>query len=289
MKEKIGLIGLGFVGGALHNSFSKHFDIKIFDKDISKANTSSLEDLSKQVKVIFLALPTPINEDETAYLEHIYDLYDKLNTYNNKNIVVIKSSVQPGTTAFLNKTYQNVTTIFNPEFLREKTHIKDFEEQEFIILGGSDDSVKKVSSLYSVVFPNVPIYTADSTIAEMVKFFINTYLATKVSFCNEIYSICQSLDINYDNVRDLALLDKRIGESHTKVPGEPTEKAMHGKGFGLTCLPLNLCILIDLANKLNVEAKILKAVKERNEFLDRPEKDWLIENKTIVKLKSNSQ
>lgn len=284
MKEKIGLIGLGFVGGALHNSFLKYFDIKVFDKDKNKSNINSLEELSKQTKVIFLALPTPIKEDESAYLEHFYKIYDKLNSYNNKNIVVIKSSVQPGTTKKLNEKYKNITTIFNPEFLREKTHIADFENQEFVILGGDNLAVNKVSELYKLVFPNTPIYATDSTTAEMVKFFINTFLATKVSFCNEISQICTKLGVNYNDVKDLALLDNRIGSSHTKVPGEPTEKAAHGKGFGLTCLPLNLCILIDLANQLEIDAKILKAVKERNETIDRPEKDWLIDNKTIVKI-----
>lgn len=284
MKKKIGLIGLGFVGGALHHSFLKHFDIKVFDKDKAKSNVDSLEELSKQTEIIFLALPTPIKEDETAYLEHFYKIYDKLNNYNNKNIVVIKSSVQPGTTKKLNDKYKNITTIFNPEFLREKTHISDFENQEFVILGGEKVAVSKVSELYKLVFPNTPIYSTDCTTAEMVKFFINTFLATKVGFCNEISQICTQLGVNYNDVKELALLDARIGTSHTNVPGEPTEKAVHGKGFGLTCLPLNLCILIDLANKLEVDAKILKAVKERNETIDRPEKDWLIDDKTIVKM-----
>jgi hypothetical protein len=143
--------------------------------------------------------------------------------------------------------------------------------------------VDEVSKLYNKDFPDIPIYKTDTTTAEMTKFFINVFLATKVSFCNEIFDICNSLDINYNDVINLALLDNRIGSSHTKVPGDPTDKALHGRGFGLTCFPINLSILIDLANKLEVDTKILKAVKLRNDTIDRPEKDWLIENKTIVK------
>jgi UDPglucose 6-dehydrogenase len=283
MKEKIGLIGRGFVGEALYNVFSKEYFIEVFDLDKAKSTVNSLEELVNKVKIIFLALPTPINEKEEAYLDHIYEVYDKISSYDKNNIIVIKSSVQPGTTKKINEKYKNIKTVFNPEFLREKTHFEDFKNQSYIILGGEEPETEEVSKLYNKVFPEVPIYKSDSTTAEMTKFFINVFLATKVSFCNEIFNICNSLNINYNDVINLALLDNRIGNSHTKVPGDPTEKALHGRGFGLTCFPINLSILIDLANKLNVDAKILKAVKLRNETIDRPEKDWLVDNKTIVK------
>ena len=105
--------------------------------------------------------------------------------------------------------------------------------------------------------------------AELVKMFRNCFLATKVSFCNEIYEFCQNKDICYENVRKIATNDDRILPSHTRVPG-PDGK----KGYGGTCFPKDTNSFKYEMEKVGVKPYILNAVIERNETIDRPQKDW---------------
>lgn len=277
--DTLGLIGLGFVGYALYEGFKDKFLIETYDLLAERSSTKSIEDLMSKTKVIFIAVSTPITKENKPYMDHIHSIFSEISKYNDNHIIVLKSSIQPGTSKLLSEKY-NLDVVFNPEFLREKTHIQDFKEQKYIILGG--EKAEDIEKIYNVSFPEVPVYKTDTSTAEMVKFFINVFLATKVSLCNEIFDICEKLDVNYDNVKNLVQLDDRIGNSHMRVPGDPAVNAEHGRGFGLTCFPLNICILIDLANNLNLDSKILKAVKKRNDELDRPEKDWAIPGKTVI-------
>ena len=103
----------------------------------------------------------------------------------------------------------------------------------------------------------------------MIKYFRNTYLAVKVSFCNEIASLCDKLDVEYENVRKLATLDERIGQSHSQVPGHDGLK-----GYGGTCFPKDTNSLLNIFNSNFVPSYVLKGAVERNETVDRPQKDW---------------
>jgi len=105
--------------------------------------------------------------------------------------------------------------------------------------------------------------------AEMIKYFRNTFLSLKVSFCNEIYDLCQKKGINYENVRELATLDKRIGTSHSYVPGHDGKR-----GFGGTCFPKDTTALLRDFEDSGVDSYLLKAAVERNNRVDRPEEDW---------------
>ena len=105
--------------------------------------------------------------------------------------------------------------------------------------------------------------------AEMVKMFKNCFLATKVSFCNEMHQFCENKGINYENVRKLAANDDRILHSHTKVPGPDG-----GKGFGGTCFPKDISSLELQMSDAQMESYILEAAKARNLQIDRPEEDW---------------
>ena len=125
--------------------------------------------------------------------------------WNNNNIFInLRNS---STSPFLSKKYQynNIDIIFNPEFLTEANAISDFENQTRIILGGPRKSTTKLKTVYSKVFPKATIVKTDSTYAEMVKYVTNSFLATKVSFANEMYEICEGLDVDYDKVIDLSI------------------------------------------------------------------------------------
>ena len=199
----------------------------------------------------------------------VKDINDMVVSRNvSGRIVAIKSTIPPGTTNRLNKECKNISVIFNPEFLTEANFIDDFKNQNRIIIGGSKTATTKLRQVYSLVFPNVPIIKTGSKTAEMVKYMTNTFLATKVSFANEMFEICESLGIDYDKVVEYSTYDERLGKSHWAVPGPDGHY-----GFGGSCFPKDINALINVAKKLDLEPNVLIGAWSTN--LDvRPEADW---------------
>jgi nucleotide sugar dehydrogenase len=280
LSKTIGYIGLGFVGNAVKASFDKHFKSEVYDIDKAKSTTASAIELIQKCKTIFLALPTPIDNEGQCKLSIITELLDIINNHSNDTLIIVKSSVPPGTTAKFSEQFPNIKFVFNPEFLTERNSIQDFAGQDKIILGGSKKHTKLAKQIYRVVFETTPIYETDSTTAEMVKFMVNCCLAAKVSLFNEFYQITDKLNINYDEALNLTRLDKRIGESHCQVPGWDGHM-----GFGGSCFPANLNILINKAKELDIDPKILEACWNKNLEV-RPERDWeKLEGRAFTKKK----
>jgi UDPglucose 6-dehydrogenase len=263
--RKIGIIGQGFVGNAVYQKFKKYFDILTFDTDSKLAN-STYEELTLLCDVIFLCLPTPMNDDGSCHINIVEDELNKLN--EGKYIVVIKSTVPPGTVEKWNKEFKNLKIVFNPEFLTERNAVDDFNNQNRIILGGPRPATTKLKQIYSKVFPNAHIIKTGSTHAEMVKYFTNCFLALKVSFANEMFEITKNLNLDYDKVVEYATLDKRLGKSHWAVPGPDGDF-----GYGGHCFPKDVKALIKLAEHLGIHPKILNATDSKNEDV-RKFKDW---------------
>ena len=204
----------------------------------------------------------------STLLESIISEIDFCIKDKSDKIIVVKSTVPPGTTEKLNNTYHKFDIIFNPEFLTEANFIEDFKNQNRIILGGLKTITAKIKQIYIEIFPKAEIIETDSTHAEMVKYFANTFLATKVSFANEMKMICDKLDIDYNKVVEYATYDDRLGNSHWSVPG-PDGKL----GFGGSCFPKDINALISVASELGIVPKLLKSAWEVN-LKVRPEKDW---------------
>jgi UDPglucose 6-dehydrogenase len=183
-------------------------------------------------------------------------------------IVIIKSTIPPGTTEMLNKENENLNIVFNPEFLTEANAVEDYKNQNRIIIGGDRPWTSKVKTVFEKVFPKVPIIKTSSTIAEMIKYVTNTFLATKVSFANEMYQICQGLDIDYDKVMEYSKYDDRLGKSHWSVPGPDGDF-----GYGGHCFPKDIAALKFVATNLNVKTTILSAAIEKNDEV-RSDLDW---------------
>ena len=278
MLKNIGIIGNGFVGKAVKESFRKHFDVFIFDKDKRKANVKSLNELVNKCKIIFLCLPTPMNPDKSCHLNIVEDTLKQINEWCDEmdyygleqRTIIIKSTIPPGTTEKWNKEYSKFDLAFNPEFLTEANSIEDFQNQNRIIIGSTRKVGAKIKSIYSKVFPKVSIIKTSATIAEMVKYFTNCFLAMKVSYANEMYQICENLDIDYDKVVEYAVRDERIGTSHLNVPGPDGDF-----GFGGHCFPKDLNALINLAEKqgLGLDINVLKATLDTNNKV-RTNRDW---------------
>ncbi len=159
--------------------------------------------------------------------------------------------------------------VFSPEFLTEANYIQDFKDCNRMIFGGATDDTSECIRLLSTVFPEKSYLMTDLRSAEMVKYFINTFLAVKVSFANEMREICDAVSIDYDNVKRLALYDNRIGTSHLMVPGPDGNK-----GFGGTCFPKDINALIHFAESQGLEPSVLKAAWDKN-LKVRENKDWL--------------
>ena len=266
--RKIGVVGQGYVGTAVKTAFEKHYKTFTFDLN-GNCNCESILDLVDESDIIFVCVPTPMKKDGSCDVSIVESVIDEIEDVDiSGKIVVIKSTVPPGTTERLNQKYKNIQVIFNPEFLTEANYIEDFRNQNRIILGGPRPGITKVKRFYSKIFPKTTIVKTGSTIAEMVKYTTNTFLATKVSFANEIKMLSDKLNIDYDKVVEYATYDDRLGKSHWSVPG-PDGKL----GFGGSCFPKDLNALIHLAGELELCTEVLIGAWNTN-LKVRPEEDW---------------
>lgn len=274
MKEKLGIIGQGFVGSAVHEGMKNHFEILAYDKDPNKfSNVESIFHVVESTNITFLCVPTPMKRTGECDLSIVRKALDEISSVANalsvqSYIVIMKSTVPPGTTDMLNKEYPNLDIIFNPEFLTEANAIEDYKNQNRIIIGGERPGTTTVKRIFSKAFPKVPIIKTSSTIAEMIKYVTNTFLATKVSFANEMYQICQKMGVDYDKVIEYARYDDRLGNSHWAVPGPDGDF-----GFGGHCFPKDISALVCVAKELGVKPDMLIATMLKNTEV-RTNLDW---------------
>jgi len=267
----IGIIGQGFVGTAVKTKFEKYFTVKTYDKFNNEGN-STLEDTVVGSLYIFVCLPTPMNNDGSCSIDIVEEVLEQVDLIcdvnKEKKTIVLKSTVICGTTERLNLKFKNLNIVFNPEFLTERNAIEDYSRQDRIILGGNRPYTTELKQIFSKVFPNSYIIKTDSTHAEMVKYLTNTFLSVKVSFANEIYQLCQQLNIDYDKVVEYGMLDPRLGTSHWSVPGPDGDF-----GFGGHCFPKDLSALIELSQYLNTTNNVLRATESTNDEI-RAIRDW---------------
>tara|TARA_R110002110_G_scaffold80157_2_gene208975 strand:+ start:2241 stop:3095 length:855 start_codon:yes stop_codon:yes gene_type:complete len=272
--KKIGIIGQGFVGTAIREGLKSTYKIETYDKfkeDVSTCH--SLRDVAEKCRIIFFCLPTPMRPNGSCDIRLLKKEIVKFNKIckeqNLKDrIAIIKSTVIPGTTDSIDAMCDNIAIIFSPEFLTEANHIEDFKNQSRIIVGGRRPASSEVKTMFRKAFPQTPIVKTSSKIAETVKYFINCFLATKVTYANEMFEICQHLDIDYDKVAEYALYDTRIGNSHLSVPGPDGDL-----GFGGHCFPKDLSAMISLAKNFNLSPLLLTAAQEKNNLV-RSDRDW---------------
>ena len=263
----IGIVGQGFVGTALYEGLKQHFPLETYD--IAKPCTrKSLAELSESSDVIFVCLPTPMKKDGSCHIDIVESTLFSLDIIDECKTIVVKSTIPPGTTEKWNSLFGNIQIVFNPEFLTEANSIEDFKNQNRIIIGGPRPATTKVKRIFSKSFPKVPIIKTGSTTAEMVKYFLNSFLATKVSFANEMYQICDGLGIDYDKVIEYAKYDERLGKSHLNVPGPDGDF-----GYGGHCFPKDVKALIYTALEIGLLPKMLIATDEKNDQV-RKNRDW---------------
>ena len=272
---KIGIIGNGFVGKATALLLPEE-DVLVYDinPDLCIPKNITIDDLQNYCKFIFICVPTPMIENGKCYLGMVENVINQLDL--EKSHIILRSTVPVGTC-------RKIGVNFMPEFLTEKNWKNDFINCENWILG-SDDKIfcENIIELFNlskqlgkIYYNNIHFCSLEE--AEAIKLFRNNFLAIKVSFCNEFYNFCSSKNINYNNIVQFATLDKRIGNSHTAVPGHDGHF-----GFGGTCFPKDLNSLIYQMDENEVPNCLLKAVKYRNENIDRKGDDWKEEGRSVV-------
>ena len=262
----IGIIGQGFVGNAVREKFENYYGVRAYDLKAMLSTASEQEALDNEI--VFICLPTPMNKDGSCYTDIVEKAIQRAVEFGIAKIVVIKSTVSPGTTAKWNEQFPSLDIVFNPEFLTEANAVSDYENQTRIILGGPRNATTKLKPVFAKVFPKASIIKTDSTYAEMVKYVTNSFLATKVSFANEMYQICEKLDVDYDKVVEYACYDERLGKSHWSVPGPDGDF-----GFGGHCFPKDVKALISLAEGLEIFPEMLLSTDAKNHEV-RTNKDW---------------
>jgi UDPglucose 6-dehydrogenase len=277
-KMKIGILGNGFVGSSVAFGFSAQTgcdvdDLKIYDKESSKS-THTLSEVVNDSDYIFLSVPTPSNSDGSISLDIIYNVFNEIHDVidyekDKQPIILLRSTVTPGTTRKLQLEFHNLNIVFNPEFLTERSAKFDFINQSRFIIGGKSEDCDKVEKLYKWRFgESIPVIKTDYETAEMIKYMNNCYFATKVSFMNEMKQIADECDVDWKTAVDGFVLDGRIGHSHLNVPG-PDGKL----GFGGSCFPKDIQAMIRFSETLGVNANVLRGVWAKNLHV-RPEEDW---------------
>jgi UDPglucose 6-dehydrogenase len=253
----IGVIGCGVVGSAVADGFeARGAKVRRYDKFKQGINDVSV---IMTTDVVFVCVPTATNEDGSQDLEALEEVFALLRGFSYQGVIVVKSTVLPGTTERFAKKWRMGCVVHNPEFLTAAKPFEDFINQPAIILGSTNPEAAMVAvDLYHACgFKNVKVaHTPTET--EMAKYFHNLFLSAKVSFCNEVYEVCQYLDINYNVIREMAVLMGGIGQGHTKVPGHD------GPGFSGMCFPKDTKAFLTYAKNQDLKMDVLEATVEGN-------------------------
>jgi UDPglucose 6-dehydrogenase len=248
---KIGIIGLGAVGSALRELFPS---AALYDEPLGIGRR---EDVSG-ADVAFVCVPTPSAVDGTADVSAVEDVVRWLDA----KVIVIRSTVAVGTTRRLSQTYKKAI-VFQPEFGPGESvehPYTDLRQIRWLILGGDRSACLRAARAWQQVYSSdVTIAYTTWELAEFTKYVENAYLAVKVTFCNEVYEIARTVGVDYEEVRELWLMDPRVGRSHTFVYPE-------NRGFGGRCLPKDLHAFVALSKAAGFDAALLSTTLSANEL-----------------------
>ena len=268
----VGIVGQGFVGSAIREGLKDFHKVRTYDIKSELGNCNNINELIEASKIIFVCVPTPMRKDgscDTRIISKaVKDIDVVASQLGDKKVLIVKSTVPPGTTHKLSSECSSVDILFSPQFLTEANSFEDFKNQTRTILGGREESALIVEQMFREVFPEIPIVKTDTKTAETIKYFTNCFLSTKVSFANEFKQVCDSLEVQYDEVIEYALHDKRLGRSHWSVPGPDGDY-----GFGGHCFPKDLKAMLSIANDFGIQTTMLQATWDKNNEV-RSDKDW---------------
>ncbi|TSC75457.1 MAG: UDPglucose 6-dehydrogenase [Parcubacteria group bacterium Gr01-1014_30] len=252
-QQKIGVAGVGYVGGAVKHWFeTQGLPLFLYDKG---KGVGSLEELNK-AEVVFLCLPTPFDEKSGFSDSAIWEVLKGL---EGEKVVVVKSTVLPGSTDKYQASFPQHKILFNPEFLTEKNANQDFINPKRQLVGYTKESTQEAEKVMAFLPKAHFQRIMEAKAAEMVKYFGNLFLANRVIFANQMYDVCEKLGIDYDAVKEAAGEDSRVGNSHFDVFSDGY------RGYSRSCLPKDTKAFIQLAESLGLNPRLLKTIDEVNE------------------------
>jgi len=287
-KLSINIIGMGFVGSACGFLCEKNnVEFNVCDTQLKTGNFNYFNNIQElvcfsetksDINFYFICVPTPSDSEGKCDISIVENVIKQLSlVVKKRSIVIIKSTIKPGTTRNLYNKYNNekLDIVFCPEFLREVSYKDDIYSAEFVLFG-IDESQKALINDLKDLFTNYLYkhkYTTNDNLespfefyfktfeeCELFKYTLNTFFATKITFFNEIYELCNTIGVDYQNLKSLFKLDKRIGDYGTVVPG------MDGFGYTRSCLPKEIRALIKLQEELGLSNDLASCVDKRNDY-----------------------
>jgi len=279
MQKHVAVIGFGYVGKAVANFLANKYMVHIYDPFITgdipelknpKIKRETEKDaINSACEFAVISVPTPQGQDGSADLSYIEEVLSWLSA----PLIMIKSTVPPGTVKKLKeKTGKRI--VFSPEYIGEGNYFipfwkgypdpTDMRKHEFMIVGGDRKDTSPALEYFKLIYgAEVKFVQTDSTTAELCKYMENSFLATKVTFCNEFFEIANAFGVDYDELREMWLLDGRIGRSHTAVFKDK-------RGFSGKCLPKDVSGIVKASEKAGFSPEFLKsALKVNEEFVKK--------------------
>ena len=258
--EKIGIVGLGFVGNAIKTSYEDP-GIELALVDPSKGFTDTYDDL-KSCSGVFVCVPSPQGYDGSCDTSILESVLDNLKTVDYNGVIISKVTAPPHVYARLQKTHKNL--VHAPEFLTAANAIQDYRNGRFCFIGGEVQAYRNEAEriirlgqrgLNSVMHCSIQE-------ASLAKYTINSFLATKVVFMNEMASLGETSDCDWDKIKRMISQDNRIGITHLQVPGPDGSY-----GFGGACFPKDTSALLKFADDLKQQMTVLEAAVKQNTLL----------------------
>lgn len=254
----IGIIGAGTVAKAMTAVFP---DAILYSPHQYAENRGKIG----ECEIVFLCPPTPHVPGKGCDVSAVEDAFTLL---NKPTIVIIRSTIPPGTTERMQKKYPHHKLLFNPEFLSEATAVSDTQSPFRQIVGYTKKSFPLAGEIRDLLPLAAFTRLMPATEAELVKYWSNCFYATKVVFANQLYDFCQRLGIDYDLVKESARADMRVGRWHLEIFTNLFSRARKDRrGYGGKCLPKDVKNLIHFGDEIGVDLKLLKEVDAINEQL----------------------
>lgn len=285
--QKIIIVGYGYVGKGMVELMKNHYDVKVFDPLYLPSSMTFQQKMKhRDNKITFLeeidskdcilgviCVPTPSLKNGRCDISFVENAVKKLKT----PLILIKSTIEIGTTERLIKKYKK-KIVFSPEYAGESKYFNPYFptnmiEVPFVVLGGDKRLTAKVVDILAPILGSTKTYyQTSSRVAEIVKYMENTFFALKVTFCNEMFEICEKAGVDYWDVREAWLLDPRINKMHTAV-------FRRNRGYGGKCFPKDTKALVKYAEVMGHSSKLLKAMLETNKAYrlknpDKKNQDW---------------
>jgi len=233
--------GYGFVGHAVAAKFGKHMDIVVVDPKLGPETTADYAD----VEGVIICVNTPSAADGSCDYSRVAHV---LETVDSAIPVVIKSAVDVNGVFALKKQFPHHQITYSPEFLRADTADRDFATQDYVILGGGDQDFWL--DVWTRAFPYIEAHLISDIEASLVKYAENSFLATKVSFFNQLYDLCENIGADFESVRYSLCRDERINPDHSYVTTE--------RGWGGHCFPKDTAAMVKQAREAGAPFTVLE-------------------------------